>query len=41
MKNYYEGNRVFGYSGLIFYCYLLILVNELGAKFQNINQLKN
>ena len=31
-KKRYEENRVFTYFGLIFYCYLLIPVNELGVK---------
>ena len=35
-----DKNRVFSYSGLFFYCYLLILVNELATKSKNINKLK-
>ena len=40
-KNRHEENRVFTYFLLIFYCYLLILVNELRANQLKINRLKN
>ena len=34
-------NRRFQRPGLIFYCYLLIPLNELARKSMNINNLKN
>ena len=40
MKNHHEENSVFTYFGLIFYCYPLILVNELRANKLKFNDLK-
>ena len=41
MKNHHEENSVFTHFRLIFYCYLLIIVNELGVKILKFNNLKN
>ena len=40
MKNYHEENSVFIHFLLIFYCYLLILVNELRVNILKFNKLK-
>jgi len=40
-ENQNEENGIFEHFLLIFYCYLLIPLNELGGKFKNINELKN
>ena len=41
MKNHHKENRIFGHSLLIFYCYLLIIVNELRVNSLNFSKLKN
>ena len=41
LEKRHEENSVFTRFLLIFYCYLLILVNELSANLLKINNLKN